>query len=178
MKVLISLILCLSVFSACEKNDINFNSDFEKSEKAWLSFKNTSNNSYQYTVVGGSWVGSGWETKLTVTDGMVTERYYKYTPAPDSKQPIIEWTENENELNTHTDPAAAETITLDKVYEKAQLDWLVKRDDTETYFEVDTEGLISTAGYVPNGCADDCFVGISIRKIEMIAILGVNAYCR
>ncbi|AWW00365.1 hypothetical protein [Arcticibacterium luteifluviistationis] len=168
MKVLVGLVFILSIISACEKNDINFNNDFEKSQKAWLNFKNASNNSYQYTVANGSWVGSGWETKLTVTNGVVTERYYKYTPAPDSNQPIIEWTENENELNTHTDSAAAETITLDKIYEKAQQDWLLKRDDSQTLFEVNDDGLLFQAGYIPNNCADDCFVGITIRDIKEI----------
>lgn len=166
MRVLVSLLFILSVFSSCEK--IDFDNDFKKSQKAWSSFKKTSNNSYQYTVVGGSWVGSGWETKLTVIEGVVTERYYKYSPPSNTKQPIIEWTENKNELNTHESSAAAETITLDQVYQKAEKEWLIKRENAETYFEVDSAGLISTAGYVPNNCADDCFNGITIREISEI----------
>lgn len=168
MKVLVSLFCFLAIFSACEKNDIRFNSDFEKSEKAWLSFRNTSNNAYQYTVVGGSWVGSSWETKLTVKDGVVTERYYKYTPAPESDQPIIEWTETGNELNNHNDSAAAETMTLDEIYQKAEQDWLLKRENAQTLFEVNDGGLLFQAGYVPNNCADDCFIGITIKEITKL----------
>ena len=172
MKISIALISLLSgigVFFACSNVKIDFKNDFQKSEKAWMDFKNTSNNSYQYTVVGGSWVGSGWETKLTVKNGVITERYYKLTPPPDSEsQEVIEWTEDSQNLNTHETSAAASAINMDEIYMKAKQEWLIKREDSKSYFEVNSEGILTVVGYVPNGCQDDCFVGVNIKSIEML----------
>jgi hypothetical protein len=33
------------------------------------------------------------------------------------------------------------------------------------YFEAETDGLLSSCGYVEDGCQDDCFVGIHIAGI-------------
>jgi hypothetical protein len=167
--VLISILFSVGGFSSCDNVKIDFKNDFQKSEKAWMNFKNASINSYQYTVVGGSWVGFGWETKLTVKNGVITERYYKLTPPLDSEnQVVIEWNEESQNLNTHETSAAASTINIDEIYLKAKQEWLIKRDDSKTYFEVNTDGILIMAGYVPNGCQDDCFVGINIRSIEML----------
>jgi len=78
----------------------------------------------------------------------------------------LEWTENENEINTHPDGTTART--LDEVYEKAKNDWLKKRKNTDTFFEARNNGLISTCGYnVPN-CPDNCFIGIEIIHIDIL----------
>jgi hypothetical protein len=75
------------------------------------------------------------------------------------------WTENENEINTHREMAAA-AITLDEVYEKARTEWLIKRKDVNVYFETKNNGMISSCGYVNKGCMDDCFNGIRIAYIQ------------
>ncbi len=79
-----------------------------------------------------------------------------------------QWEERGVELGAHTGTAAAGITTLDAVYQKARTEWLQKRENVTTYFEAKNEGLISTAGYVENNCADDCFVGVSIRLIEKL----------
>ena len=136
----------------------------------WQDFKKSTGNSYRYMVVGGSWVGTGWQTVITVTGGRVTQRYYKYTSArrDSTMVPIqpVEWTEKENEIGTHTQTAAADPVTLDVIYDKAKTDWLRKRDGVTTYFETKNEGMISSCGYVPDGCQDDCFTGIDIAYVQ------------
>lgn len=164
------LLLMSTLLISCHKSNINYEGDFAKSYKEWLSFEKGSGNSYRYMVVGGSWIGLSWETIITVTDGKITQRYYKLTPPSGNPTNIpagqLEWTENGNEINTHPQPGAAAAITLDQVYEKARTEWLIKRRNARTYFEAKNNGMLSSCGYVNDGCADDCFIGINIAYIQ------------
>jgi len=169
-KLFLSLLCLIALFISCKKENFENKKDLEKSYQQWLNFKTTSGNSYQYTVGGGSWTGIGWQTVITVNDGKVAKRDFKYIlPAdwngniPDDKK---QWTENENEINSHTNTVAAEAITLDGIYEKARTYWLKKRSNAKTYFEAKNNGLISWCGYIEDGCQDDCFNGITIIHIE------------
>lgn len=169
----IALVLISSLISSCESdNDSAFQNDFEKSSKALSDFKKTTNNSYQYTVTGVSWSGPAWETTISVSSGKVIQRHFKYTNTQGLENNIpqeeLEWTESGNEIGSHKNNGAA-TFTLDQIYDKARLEWLPKRDNAETYFETKNNGLISTCGYVENGCQDDCFVGIHIKIIQSLA---------
>ncbi|WP_256004937.1 hypothetical protein [Pedobacter deserti] len=47
----------------------------------------------------------------------------------------------------------------------AKTDLLIKRANVNTTFEAKNSGLISAAGYVEEGCQDDCFRGINIISI-------------
>jgi hypothetical protein len=80
-----------------ENYDFNYQNNFEKSCKVWLSFKSTSGNSYCYKVTQASVFGPASETTITVNDGKITERHFKFTSTvgminvpPD----VLEWTEN------------------------------------------------------------------------------------
>lgn len=165
-----SLLACLliitAVLVACNKHGLTHADDFYKSYIAFSDFKRSSHDSYRYTVTGGSWVGYGWQTTITVTGGKVTQRSYSFTPTPGRSYTPKQWTENENEIGTHRD--GDEAVTLDVIYGKAETEWLRKRDGASVYFETKNNGMISTAGYVMNGCQDDCFVGIYISKIEAL----------
>jgi hypothetical protein len=167
------LFLICTLLAACHKSNLNFHDDFEDSRNAWLSFKQKNANSYVYEVVSGSWTGVGSETIITVKAGKVTQRYFKmFVPAtyqasiPADK---LEWTETENEIDTHPPTSgAAASLTLDQVYEKARTEWLPKRSKAKAYFETKNDGMISDCGYVPDGCQDDCFIGISIAFIHSL----------
>lgn len=162
------LLLSLTFFTACKKDDIAYENAFQKSNKTWLAFKKESNNNYSYTVSSGSWTGYSSLTVITIKNGKVVARAFKsqttnYKP---SGVEVIEresWTENANSLNTHQ--SGAGTLTLDEVYAKAKSIWLVKRKEAETFFETNNNGMISSAGYVEKGCQDDCFNGIKITLI-------------
>lgn len=167
----ISLILLFFaiLLTSCDKEDIEFQNQFEKSYRTWLHFKKESNNSYTYTTVFGSWTGFARQTKITVSSGRVVERQFRYTAIPQDAsvpQESLEWTENENQLNSHTFTPASLPLTLDQIYDKAKNEWLVERINVENYFEAKNNGLISSVGYVEDGCQDDCFVGITIASIE------------
>lgn len=155
-----------TIFTACKKDKIEYADDFEKSYKAWTTFKNTVGNTYSYTVVTSSWVGYSTETTLKVVNGEITGRSYVAKGIkgnPSTVYVVEEWTEDVNALNTHE--RGASLLTLDQVYDLAKNDFLLKRANAETSFEANNHGLISTAGYVENGCQDDCFRGISISFI-------------
>jgi hypothetical protein len=153
---------------SCDKTDIDFENDFEKSRKAWKAFKKSSGNSYKYTVIFSSWTGTRSETIITIDNGMVVRREFKYivTQYLPENFPTeeLKWIENKNEINTHN-YTGADPLTLDEVYAKAENEWLLKRDNAKTYFEAENNGMISHCGYVNDGCQDDCFNGISISYI-------------
>lgn len=91
-------LLVTVLFNACDKSDIEYENNLERSRDAWLDFKKASNNSYRYVVTSGSWAGSSWRTMITVENGEVTRRDFQYNefngvPMPEggwSKEKILE----------------------------------------------------------------------------------------
>nr|WP_067062472.1 hypothetical protein [Mucilaginibacter sp. L294] len=162
------LMLLIISLSACKKDQVS--SDFDNSYKKLTAFKSESNNSYSYIAYRFyTFMGDRTETKITVKNGKVTAREFTaWTNGPNSTVLIIAqtWLENEASLNNHNQPRAAEVLTLDQVYAKAKSVWLkADKKENNVYFEVKNNGLISSAGYIPKGCQDDCFTGISIKEI-------------
>lgn len=94
-------------FISCKKSDFRHQSDFDKSYNKWVKFKETSGDSYRYTVSGRSLTGLGWQTVITVSEGKIVHRDFKYilpVRGWDGNIPAaeMEWTENENEINPRT----------------------------------------------------------------------------
>jgi hypothetical protein len=173
MKPVYYLIALLSVaaFDSCKKDNLAYSSDYASSLHKWKVFKDSSHNSYRYEVSYGSWTGHSAKTIITVRNGKVVGRSYlskqvTHTPTGIVTKIFEEWTETESQLSTHQ--SGADLVTLDVIYEKAKNDWLRKRSDATTYFEARNNGMLSLAGYVPNGCQDDCLNGITINFIEAI----------
>ena len=165
----ITFLLISSLISSCSSDDdLDYQNDFEKSKNTWLNFKESTNNSYKYVVSGGSvFTTYGWETTITVSNGIIIQRDFTYTGNPENiPEDQLEWTENE--INGHEYSSASFALTLDEIYNKAEKEWLIKRNKATTYFESENNGLISTCGYVENDCIDDCFVGITVKSIEAL----------
>tara|TARA_B100000953_G_scaffold300052_1_gene302617 strand:+ start:1936 stop:2487 length:552 start_codon:yes stop_codon:yes gene_type:complete len=170
--VVIVLTLIGTLFYACDSDDLNYQSAFRTSKKIWLDFKESSGNSYQYTVEHGSWVGFNWETTIIVEEEEIIQRHFEYTATAGLSEDIpeseLQWTETKSEIGVHQN--GADPITLEEVYNKAAQEWLIARDNATTYFENENNGLISTCGYVEDHCVDDCFTGIIINSIEPIEL--------
>lgn len=172
MKKYILLLLSVmvgSVLSSCEDDDFQHQKDFERSYQKWMDFKKHSGNTYYYITKSASWSGSHSKTKIVVANGIVVKREFEYTYY--DKGQLVEsesysWTERGNELGTHDKGAGL--FTLDEIYQKAKTEWLAKRGGVEYYFETKNDGMISSCGYVNEGCADDCFVGITITEIGVV----------
>jgi len=161
------LLFMLVLISSCKKDE-GVSGNYAASYSAWKSFKSSVNNSYQYAVITDSWTGHATETILTVKNGKVVQRAYvgKVIDGQFGTVKITEqWTEDASTLNVHQQQGA-ETITLDEVYTKAKSQWLINSKNTETYFETNNQGMISTAGYTDKNCMDDCFTGIKISFIR------------
>ncbi|MBD1392088.1 hypothetical protein [Mucilaginibacter glaciei] len=165
---LFAIALCL-IISACKKDEIN--SNFDASYQSWQAFKKKSNSSYSYTAYNGSIFGGHAETIFTIKNDKIISRKYiagSYKPNTDSLIISTTWTEDAATLNTHNN-AGHELLTLDQVYNKAETEWFrVDPKENDIYFEAANAGLISTAGYVPKGCQDDCLTGIHIKDIKAL----------
>ncbi|MCG2615972.1 hypothetical protein LZZ85_16870 [Terrimonas sp. NA20] len=157
--------LCIT---GCSKDNTDHGIEYMRSYSAFLDFKKSSNNSYQYQVLQSSWTGSSVQTTITVRAGRVTNRdcvIKRYVVGILSNVLVAEeWQENENTLNTHT--AGYPIRTLDEIYHLAKNDWLVKRAGAANFFEANNQGMISSSGYYYLNCADDCTVGVHISWIK------------
>lgn len=170
-RTFILILLAITGLMACKKNANE--TAYDKSYKVWQNFKTESKNSYSYTVNAGSIFGYGSETKITVQNGVVTGRdFLSYTleqnpnSAP-TKKIREQWQEDKASLGQHNSGAAL--LTLDLVYQKAKTEWLAADKKKNTiYFETRNNGMISDVGYVPNGCQDDCSIGIVISEIKAL----------
>lgn len=171
MKNAVILIFMVLVAAGCKKDSISKQTEYQTSYRAWLSYKQSVNNSYSYTVNTGSWTGFGTETVINVINGKIVSRSYTAyrlvanPPNGSTKTIVNSWSENAASLNTHAHEGA-ELLTLDEVYAKAKSVWLAAdKKENDVYFEALNNGLISDCGYVPKGCQDDCFTGINISSI-------------
>ncbi len=157
------LLLCQS----CKKESFYGEDEYKASYNTWLRFKKESNNSYVYTTTWSSWTGFYGRMIITVKGGKIIARDYKVTGADENDRSVTkiyeEWQEDEATVNSH--PGASQT--LDEVYTTAKNEWLkVNEKENLIYFEAKNDGMISSCGYVPIGCADDCFIGITITEIK------------
>lgn len=166
----IFLLIISTTISCSSEDELTYNGEYEKSKSAWLNFKKSSSNSYKYVVTNSSWSGFSWETEITVKSGIVTQRGFKYTSteglSSNTPQSELQWTETLSQIGTHENGAMP--MTLDNIYSLAKQNWLAKEGNVKTYFETKNNGMISICGYVENNCADDCFTGIKITRIQTI----------
>lgn len=173
MKTLRLLTVTLLVFAtACKKDDIAKNDEYNTSYKAWLSYKVNIHNSYRYTSGWGSWTGYGSETTIDVSNGKIISRDYIFFKGHNDGTGIVDtiksWHEDVATLNSHGQDAG-DLMTMDDIYTKARTVWLkadIKKNDI--YFETDKNGLLFSCGFVPKGCQDDCFSGINIKSIAAL----------
>jgi hypothetical protein len=158
------------LISSCKKHEIV--SDFDKSYAAWVSYRSSVNNSYNYTAVAYN-SASYATTTITVMQGQVIQREYAYyefvftsTTADPTRKLVKQWKESDLTLNTHSGEGAA-LLTMDDIYYRAENVWLTAHQP-ENYivFETKNDGLISTAGYYPDHCVGNCFIGINIAAIS------------
>lgn len=163
---LIILVVALGL-SACKKDEVF--TGYDESYSAWQSFKKSSSNSYSYVTYNGSWTGLYAESKITVQNGKVIARDFLQGHYLQNTATLIvdtTWAENAATLNTHE--YGFEALTLDQVYTKAKTEWLnVSKEDNYISFEAANNGIVSSAGFVPKGCQDDCFNGINIKDIKV-----------
>lgn len=166
-------VMCIIIFSCStdtkdhtDNNVVVYEPSFQTSKTNWVNFKSSVNNSYQYVSIGDSWTGTTWETTITVKNGLVIQRHFKYTNYENTiSEEDREWIETQGEFSSHPFSPAAGALTIDEIYLKAEEEWLIHSNNRPTYFEAKNDGVISFCGFVKEECEDDCFVGIKITSI-------------
>lgn len=167
--------LCCLLFSCSLEErygDIEGESGFsyKESKEAWLELKEINGDSYHYTILFLSWTGFGNRTIITVVEGEVNERYYEaFERREENGGQIEEITESYHEmsedLGTHEE--GAEPLTIDELYQICIARYLsVDEQSNSIYFNTNDAGVITTCGYVPKNCADDCFRGFDMLEFE------------
>lgn len=181
----IILTLCclflLSNWSFAQKNYIDA-ADFEKSLKTWEEGKAAHQNSYEFSLVKGSFSGYTATTTFTVVEGILVKRSFNEI-LPDSaggNRKGESWVETEDKINSHE--SGEKWVTMDQIYayaknyvgketpkkEKAAdeneiTDGIVPpKLDISVFFSTEYAGIISLVGSRPNGCMDDCFSGYRV----------------
>lgn len=122
---------------------------------------------YEYVSRFSSWAGFGNDTTVTVENGAVVKRAYRAwennneTGIPTT---TTEWTEEGATLGSHTEVGPLQT--LDDLYDVCENDILtVDESDNTITLTFDDSGILATCVYVPNGCQDDCSVGINLSSV-------------
>ena len=177
---LVLLIITSSLYYNCDGNHASQAKslyNFKISLDSWKNLKESNNDSYSYTVSSRSVFGSGTNTTITVLDGKVTSRVYEsYTLYNENtghylgfdNRIILEaFSEEKTTLGTHTSGAPA--LTIDELYNTCLNDYLsVDAQDNHITFNYDSNNIIENCYYVPDGCMDDCAVGVSLSNFEWL----------
>jgi hypothetical protein len=169
--ILFSTLAVAMVLTSCKKDTTT--SQYDNSLKAWNAYKAKVNNTYAYTSTFSPMTDFNNETTITIVNGEITARdFYSYSGVYDPSTRITtfelvnEWHETATTLNTHGSEGAI-LYTIDDLYSLAKNVWLgADQKKSTVYFETNNNGIISKAGYVPNGCKEGCFIGIQIKSIK------------
>ena len=137
---------------------------YQESIDAWSALKETNGDSYVYQTTFTSWTGRGNTTEIRVDDGVVTTRIYQEFQVNQSDgKKIVDfyYREDGDDVGSHT--KGAKPHTIDELYESCASEFLIAdRENNTVYFETTDEGLMTMCGFVPSGCADDCYTGVTI----------------
>ncbi len=147
-------------------NGISYSESYDK----WSYLKNQNGNSYVYQTTFSSWTGFSCTTELKIINGEVVSRIYQeyHVDYPNNPHEIIDtYLETKNDLGTHDKGAAP--MTIDELYASCASDYLVvDEENNNIYFQTEINGLMTICGFVPKGCADDCYRGITINSFDWI----------
>ena len=178
------LVLIIVVGMSCENNEdeklstlknltslkgesgISFNESYSK----WTDLKKENGNSYVYQTIQISWTGFGSTTELRIENGVIIERNYEEFMTNDTngqRRIIDSYSETNTNLGSHE--KGADLLTIDDLYNSCSSEYLSVNTSTNTlYFETETNGLMTSCGFVPDNCSDDCFNGVTINSFNWI----------
>jgi hypothetical protein len=174
-------ILMGMILMSCEKNSDDKLSalttlkgesglSYNESLTQWKELKNENGNSYMYQTTITSWTGFGSITELKVEEGIVTSRVYQAfeTNETNGEREVFDsYTETKTDLGSHDE--GAKPLTIDELYHSCASEFLsIDKENNTLYFETEVNGLMTLCGFVPDGCMDDCFRGVSINSFEWI----------
>lgn len=164
------------LFISCSIESVRTNVDkegehgfsFRESKHQWDKLKAKNGNSYTYTFLEQSFTGAGSETTIEVQKGKVVARHFEAFEILDDGSRVVLYTYQETsnkELGTH--PEGTAVLTMDELYRTCISQYLIADPEAnEIYFETNEQGVMMFCGYVPYGCHDDCYIGISLSHFS------------
>ena len=143
---------------------------YSESRSLWLQMKEDNGDSYEYTVGVLSWTGDGNNTIITIDEGKaVARKYQEFFMDPDTGVKTDGFGYSETGADVGINEAGAKAMTMDELYGICLADYLVVDPENNTVrFETDGVGILTLCGFIPNGCADDCFVGINLSDFKWL----------
>ena len=149
---------CLCVLSAVTSAVPSANAPkdsvvLEKSYSKWKTVKKSCEGNYSYTVSTYGFTGIQNTTEVVVRRGKVVER--SHTVFLPVECVLIEWVENESNLNSHLEGAPA--LTMDQLYQLARRVLAVKIKDVwlRRQFAILPNGLLQSCYIYDSRIADD-----------------------
>lgn len=153
--------------------------NYTRSLRTWNELVKEKGGSYFYQTSFGSMEGNySNKTKITVKNNIPVAREYEESISEiDSVDPVTKMASfkkeilsqySEDELSLGKNQKGHPAITIDSLYKKCRDKLDVSPKENYIYFETNDHGIISTCGYVPIDCMDDCFNGVDIAYFEWI----------
>ncbi len=125
--------------------------------------KGKHDNSYRYTRDFQSFSGFGFQTTITVAQGVVIERTFKSQHVSGGES--TQWTETGAEVGSHDEGFAA--VTVDALYEECATTVLTKNDEINWInFSTDDNNFLQACTFTPKNCQDDCTRGPVLSTLE------------
>jgi hypothetical protein len=183
MKKLI-FIVAIGLFFSCERSDVIPENElsqltplvgesgmpYAESIDNWNALKSINGNSYTYQTTSISWINLGSITELKVVDGIVTSRIYQQfliNETNGEREIIDSYTETVDNLGVNENGTLP--LTIDELYSTCASEYLtVDVNNNTIYFETALNGLMTLCGFVPNGCLDDCYMGVRMNSFDWI----------
>ena len=175
VKTLILFLIFIGI--SCSTNKIiqisntEIETNFNKSLKQWKIQKKAHNNSYEYQVSYLSWVGYRNTTKLVVRNGKLVSREFSETQQDENDR----FTDNEilifkeDESNINKNQKGFKAVLLDELYDDCGAQSLQANEkENKLFFTVDDMGIMSSCGYTPKDCVDDCSIGVYISSFKWL----------
>ncbi|MGE7777180.1 hypothetical protein ACQKLP_20850 [Chitinophaga sp. NPDC101104] len=168
-------VLAMTFFSACKKesDDFVYADKFNKSYKAWLSFKASANDKYSFVVLRerrGTFK-EDIQTTITVDSGKVKKRAYVRTKIAQAGNEVVEeWSEEGRDLGTHGSGFPLPVMNMDQFYAHVRTVILKYNPDHEYQFTAENNGIISSASVQSKTvrCTDDCISGYFVKNITKL----------
>ncbi len=170
MRNIIYILILVSFFFSCNSQP-SVIQKYRKSLEHWENQKVKHNNSYRYTLYRETGRAMGSRATITVKKGKVIQRHFEHYSMKYTKEGIErivedQWTENKADLGIHKSIFAPQTI--DELYQDCKGIYINSPKSEIKTFNVDTNHIIRTCGYTPEGCHDDCFRGIELFSFEWL----------
>jgi len=134
-----------------------------ESKTSWQKQKQENGDSYEYALEVTSFTGHGNRTIMSIENGKVMKRtYLTVYMDPDNGEVEEQEVYSESGLEVGTNSEGAKPLTIDALYEICASEYLVvDEENNRIYFDTNDEEIMDLCGYVPIGCADDCFTGLT-----------------